>query len=135
MVSIDSLTAVLPQEKAQYSLLEQDLAVKIHMTLRERDRVKPIEPLYIVRDSLIVPDMVEIDDWGLRFLVNQFSPIDQTINLTIWEHESIRRDFIVMQAVIFPQINILWIGCIIMIIGTTLAIRHRYKLSRKKKAA
>lgn len=135
MVSIDSLTAVLPQEKEKYALLEQDLAVKIHMTLYERDRVRAIEPLYIVRDSLIVPDMVEIDDWGLRFLVNKFSPIDQTINLTIWEHESIRRDFIVMQAVIFPQINILWIGCIIMIIGTTLAIRHRYKLSRKKKNA
>ena len=65
--------------------------------------------------------------------MNRFDPTTQTINLTIWEHESIRRDFIVMQAVIFPQINILWIGCIIMVIGTTLSIRHRYKLAQKAK--
>jgi cytochrome c-type biogenesis protein CcmF len=77
--------------------------------------------------------MLQNDDWGLKFLVNRFDPATQTINMTIWEHESIRRDFIVMQAVVFPQINILWLGCIIMIIGTTLAVRHRIKLAKKAK--
>jgi cytochrome c-type biogenesis protein CcmF len=133
LVSVDSLSAVANEDKASYSLLDSDIAIRVHMTLRERGITKPIEPLWIVRDSLIVPDMNEVADWGLKFLVNRFEPTTQTINLTIWEHESIRRDFIVMQAVIFPQINILWLGCIIMIIGTTLSIRHRYKLAQKAK--
>lgn len=131
MVSIDSISAVRDWEKDTYTLLERDIALKVHLTLRDKGISKSIEPLYIVRDSIIVPDMVQVDDWGLRFLVNAFTPSSQTINMTIWEHESVRRDFIVMQAVIFPQINILWIGCIVMIIGTTLSIRHRYKLARK----
>ncbi len=133
MVSVDSLGAVKEYEKEKYALLEKDLAVKVHMTLHDQGVTKAIEPLWIVRDSLIVPDMLQVDDFGLRFLVNSFNPNTQEINMTIWEHESVRRDFIVMQAVIFPQINVLWIGCIIMVIGTTLAIRHRYKLARKAK--
>lgn len=135
LVSIDSIGAVREFEKDAYSLLERDLAIKVHMTLREAGRTELIEPLWIVRDSILVPDMQQPDDWGLRFLVNRFDPTTRTINLTIWEHESVRRDFIVMQAVIFPQINILWIGCVIMIIGTTMSIRHRYKLSRKSRKA
>ena len=135
LVSIDSLSAVADDEKEELLLMQKDLGIKVHMTMREGGRVSNTAPLYIVRDSLIVPDVVEEKDWGLKFLVNRFNPMDQKINLTIWEHESIRKDFIVMQAVIFPQINILWIGCIIMVIGTTLAVRHRIKLARKSKKA
>ncbi|WP_306643413.1 cytochrome c biogenesis protein CcsA [Sanyastnella coralliicola] len=135
LVTIDSLSAVPDSLKPAYSLLEKDIALRVHCSLRERNRVEAIDPLYIIRDSLIVPDAQTYDNWGLKFLVNSFNPVDQNINMTIWEHESIRRDFIVMQAVIFPQINILWLGCIIMIIGTTLAVRHRIKLSKRPKKA
>ena len=38
------------------------------------------------------------------------------------------REFIVMKALVFPWINILWAGCVIMIIGTVMAIRRRVKL-------
>ena len=40
--------------------------------------------------------------------------------MTVWEHESVRKDFVVMQAVIFPQINWLWLGCILMTLGSFL---------------
>jgi cytochrome c-type biogenesis protein CcmF len=133
LISVDSLSAVSEEEKTDFRLLQKDLGIKVHLTMREGRRQESITPLYIVRDSLIVPDMLQNDDWGLKFLVNRFDPATQTINMTIWEHESIRRDFIVMQAVVFPQINILWLGCIIMIIGTTLAVRHRIKLAKKAK--
>jgi len=35
---------------------------------------------------------------------------------------------IVLKALVFPWINILWAGCVIMIIGTVMAIRRRVKL-------
>ncbi|MFN9391713.1 MAG: hypothetical protein ACK57W_00170 [Flavobacteriales bacterium] len=38
---------------------------------------------------------------------------------------------LILTAQVFPAINVLWLGCIVMIIGTTMAIRHRWKLSRK----
>lgn len=42
-------------------------------------------------------------------------------------------EFIVMHAIRFPWISILWIGSIVMVLGTALAIRHRIQLNRKSK--
>ena len=38
------------------------------------------------------------------------------------------KDFIVMKAFVFPYINVLWLGCIIMAIGTGIAIRERIRI-------
>jgi len=133
LVTFDDIIALPDSEKAANNIFVDDIALQVRMTLKEKGEEKVINPLWIVRDSQIIPDMVDVDDWGMRVLINRFDPTTQTINLTIWEHESIRRDFIVMQAVIFPQINVLWIGCLIMILGTTLAVRHRIRLARQPK--
>lgn len=37
------------------------------------------------------------------------------------------REFVIMQAIIFPGINILWIGCILMALGTLVAVRQRVR--------
>ena len=37
------------------------------------------------------------------------------------------RDFIIMKAIIFPLINLLWLGCILMALGTGIAIWQRIK--------
>jgi cytochrome c-type biogenesis protein CcmF len=127
LVSIDSLGAVQPQEKQDLMMLESDMGLKVFITLKEKGRKEVVTPLFIIRENMTVPDMVEPEGWGLRMLVNKFDPTTGTINLTMWEHESIRKDFVVMQAIIFPQINILWLGIIIMIIGSVMAIRQRIK--------
>ena len=36
-------------------------------------------------------------------------------------------EFVVMQAIIFPGINILWIGCVLMFLGTGMAVWQRVK--------
>src|SRR5690606_5999132 len=41
------------------------------------------------------------------------------------------REFVIMQAILFPGINILWIGCILMALGTLVSVRQRV-LSRGK---
>lgn len=38
-----------------------------------------------------------------------------------------KADYIVMEASVFPAINILWLGCLIMIAGTVIAIRERIR--------
>lgn len=40
------------------------------------------------------------------------------------------REFVIMQAIVFPGINILWIGCILMAVGTFVAIRQRMRAKR-----
>jgi cytochrome c-type biogenesis protein CcmF len=60
----------------------------------------------------------------------KINPANGTIEISLQEKKDNVRDFIVMQAMIFPYINILWIGCMIMVIGTVLAILERIR--RKK---
>ena len=70
---------------------------------------------------------------GLKFTFSRIDPKTHKIDIGISESKSIARDYIVMEAMIFPYINVLWIGCLIMILGTTLAIRQRIIKSREAK--
>ena len=36
-------------------------------------------------------------------------------------------EFLVLQAIVFPGINILWIGCVLLFLGTFMAVRQRVK--------
>lgn len=38
--------------------------------------------------------------------------------------------YVILKAIEFPFINILWAGCIVMVIGTVIAIIHRNKQNK-----
>lgn len=45
----------------------------------------------------------------------------------------VTEDYIVLQVRKFPLINVLWLGCIVMFIGTLMAVIYRIKLARNSK--
>jgi len=65
----------------------------------------------------------------MMFALNEKS---EGLELTVQKHSSSERDMLILTAEVFPQINVLWIGCLVMVIGTVMAIRHRYRLSKGK---
>jgi cytochrome c-type biogenesis protein CcmF len=132
LLTVDSLRAIRDDERPERGLLDDDLALAACLGLRKGRVVEIHDPLYIVRGNMNVPDLYEADGWGLRFRIESFDPENETVEMTVWEHESVRKDFVVMQAVIFPQINWLWLGCVLMTIGSFLAVRMRI---RQRKAS
>ena len=84
-------------------------------------------PKYIIKKNVVIPEADEIEKLGLKFVFWKINPDEGTVEITMSEKLSNKKDFIVMEAAVFPFINILWTGCIIMIIGTILAIRERVK--------
>ena len=44
------------------------------------------------------------------------------------EKLSNNKDFIVMEAYVFPFINILWLGCLIMAVGIIISISERIRV-------
>ncbi|MCH9823601.1 MAG: hypothetical protein K0U33_09695, partial [Bacteroidetes bacterium] len=74
-----------------------------------------------------LPDGIE--DIGLKVSFNNINPKDGSVELTFIQ-KNVQRDFIVMQAIVFPYINLLWLGCFIMIIGTIIAIYSRLKYGK-----
>ena len=127
LLTLDSLIVVPETKRPELGLLDRDLALMSCFTIRGADLNTNAYPLYIVRDSLIVPDLYEVENWGLRFRIDKFDPINEEVVMTVWEHESVKTDFIVIQAIIFPLINVLWLGCLLMTIGCFMAVRRRLK--------
>ncbi|MGA0435131.1 MAG: hypothetical protein ACO3MV_05635, partial [Flavobacteriales bacterium] len=134
LMTIDSLRAVSDAEKPSRGLLAKDLAVAACVQLKNKALTAVHEPLYIVRDSTIIPDLYEAEAFGVKMRIESFDPNSEQLEMTVWEHESVRRDFVVMQAAIFPLINILWLGCILMAIGSFLAVWTRWKTDQKSKS-
>jgi cytochrome c-type biogenesis protein CcmF len=76
---------------------------------------------------MALPIPGELKELGLRFVVNKVIPEQGQAEIAVYEKPDNYREFIVMKAMIFPWINILWAGCLVMIIGTVMAIRRRLK--------
>ena len=119
-------------EKPHFGLLDKDLAVAAHFRLTGDGPDTNFTALYIVRDSLVIPDMVTLDNRGVQLRIDGFRPAEATFETVVWENLSIRRDFIVMQAIVFPQINLLWLGCLIMTGGAMMAVGQRRRAARKR---
>ena len=113
-------------DREQYNLKEGDIAVAANITAIDISGNKtPLTPLYVIRDRMAIPIPAEMKELGLRLVVNKVLPEDGKVEIALYEKPEAYREFIVMQAMIFPWINILWAGCLVMIIGTILAMRRR----------
>jgi len=87
-------------------------------------------PMIWLKDSVPFTYPVESKEFNMLFALAQRK---EGIELTVQKHASSEKDMLIMTAQVFPQINVLWIGCLVMIIGTVMAIRHRVKLANGKK--
>lgn len=84
-------------------------------------------PLFIIKDKVVFAKDVVVDAVGLKIAFTSINPENGKIDLSISEKKDNKREFIIMKAIIFPQINILWTGCVLLVLGTTMAIRKRFK--------
>ena len=62
-----------------------------------------------------------------RSQTGNIDPEKESFNFRVVEEAPKFNDFIVMKAIVFPGINILWIGCIIMGLGSFLAVWQRIR--------
>ncbi|MGZ4035841.1 MAG: cytochrome c biogenesis protein CcsA, partial [Bacteroidia bacterium] len=114
-------------DKTPYNLDEKDIAVKAHFRVLDITKKYEATPLYVIHNNAVQPISSKVDELGLQFMFWQIDPEKGNIQISLQEKKSNIRDFIVMQAMIFPCINILWTGCIIMAIGTLLSIWERIR--------
>jgi cytochrome c-type biogenesis protein CcmF len=134
MIRLNALSVVADDEKEDYMLAPNDLAVRASVGIKtSKGEVYEAEPLYILRDSVLpIPDPVIQDETGLRINFEEIDPRTGNHTFKVAEHISNRKEFIVLQAIQFPMINLLWLGCIMMFVGTVMAVRHRIKISKRK---
>jgi cytochrome c-type biogenesis protein CcmF len=114
--------------------------------LYQRDRWFEAKPLVIYADGQpVMGKAAELGPLRIRYslatvefpkgpIMGHSGPMPGTetqrtkIGLNVAEAE-----FLVLQAIVFPGINILWIGCVLMFLGTFMAVRQRIIAKPKQK--
>ncbi len=117
----DSVTKAMLGER--YTVYSAKLRVR---DLYNKDRWFEAQPLVIYADDQpVAGKSAELEPLRIRYGLASVTPDPDhpggmKLGINIAETE-----FVVMQAIIFPGINILWIGCVLMFIGTSMAVWHR----------
>jgi len=126
MLILDSLTTRF--NKSRYHLPDSVLAVQANFrALDENGKVFAAQPVFTIQNNESKPIEDTVAALGLRLNFVKVDPANGKITVFVSEEKTNKKDFIVMEAMIFPWINVLWIGCLVMISGTVLAIRERIK--------
>jgi cytochrome c-type biogenesis protein CcmF len=85
------------------------------------------KPTYVIKNNIAIPNEAIIEELGLKFVFWKINPEEGSVEITMSERIGNTKDFIVMEAYMFPFINVLWLGCIIMALGTGIAIAERIR--------
>jgi len=120
--------------KEKFNLKENDIAVAAHLQVKTlANSVYYANPIMVISGNILRNISDSIPQLGISFNFLNINVNNGSIELLVTEKENKVSEFIILQAIVFPWINILWIGCVIMVIGTVMAIYVRIKNADKSK--
>ncbi len=127
-VILESIERVVNSKKI--TIEEGDLAVAANLLVKKLDgQSYAAQPLFFIRGdrATLVDD--ELPELGLTFRLNKIIPEENKIDLQIAEVEA-QPDFIVMTAIVFPFINVLWLGIVVTILGFVISLIRNLQKKR-----
>ena len=108
-------------------LSANDISVAAVLEVTYQGKKYTAEPNYIIKDNIPFDLPKSIEDIGLKFRFSKIDPQAGKIEITFYEKKKAQRDYVIMKAIVFPYINLLWGGTIVMVIGFLIAIIRRLK--------
>jgi cytochrome c-type biogenesis protein CcmF len=122
-------------DRSNLQLRDSDLAVGANLLIEDINKNMYVaEPIFVIKNFEIYSKEAVVDTLGLKFVFQKIDPATGKVDIAVTEKKGNKKEFIIMKAIIFPGINILWMGCILMIFGSVLAIRKRIKQYRELKS-
>ncbi|MBI5916066.1 MAG: hypothetical protein HY842_11850, partial [Bacteroidetes bacterium] len=122
--------------------LEGDVAVSAVLQVSDNQgKSYTAEPVFLIRKGEIITPKAEIPALGLHFFLAKIDPPTETFEVRIAEgnlngvqalpveiaKKSYRTDYIVLEAIVFPGINLFWLGSLLMMFGLAVAMFRRRK--------
>jgi len=132
IILIESIATNLTEQ--QYANTDSTLIVTAVLKITDiNGKVYKAYPKYILKNNAVMPDAFELNELGLKFIFWKINPEEGSIEIQLSEKVSNTKEFVVLEAYIFPYINILWLGSLVMIIGTIIAILERRRVNKLSK--
>ena len=130
IIILDEIKTSLTEE--QYKNQDSLLIISAVFTVKdEKGNIQVMKPTYIIRNSEVSLQESTDENFGIKLVLSDIDPDTGTFTVMSSSLISKQKDFIVMEALVFPWINILWTGCVIMVIGIFIAVLNRIQLLRR----
>lgn len=126
-----------------YQKEEGDIAVAAGLKITAPDgKTAQAEPVYLIRNNQPFSLKVEVPAFGLHFRFEKIDPAKELLSIGVAQsspgqakipfevaEDAPRSDYVVLEAIVFPGINLVWLGSIMMLLG--LAISWLRKLGQR----
>ncbi len=124
---LSSIDAVSEQESPESDeiIVEATIDVFTHF-----DNHYQVNPRFILQGRSVHYHDDIIRDLDYRFRFSDVSDKPFTIEIELYQEEP---EFIIIKTTIFPYINLLWLSCIVMLVGFWMTFRRRWKYRKSEK--
>ena len=136
-------------EHPDYAKQEGDIAVGGILAIQTpKGQQRSAQPIYFIRGNRPLNVKDQLEDLGLHFRFNSLDPKTESMELLVAQADpepiavpidmatnSLRSDWIVLQATEFPGINFFWFGALIMLFGLALGMWNRMKTKKQASQA
>ncbi len=83
-----------------------------------------VKPRFLLKENMAQFEDATLPDLDYRFRFSEVGDEPFTIGVELYRDKP---EFIIIKTIIFPFINLLWISCIVMLIGFWMTYRRRWK--------
>jgi cytochrome c-type biogenesis protein CcmF len=122
------------EQSDRFVIAEGDLAIEANLLIQMMDGKKfSANPIFFVHSNRVSFIDDPLPELGLTFRLQNINPETAEVSIGISEVPP-KTDYIVMQAIIFPLINLLWLGLLITTLGFFISIFRIIQKKRKTNA-
>ncbi len=101
----------------------EDVAVKAIIEIQGEYETYTAEPVYLIKERMAGKIPVVVNDLASKFYIESINPDDNSFTFGV---NTTQKDWIIIEAVEKPLINILWLGTFLLVAGFIIAIVRRY---------
>lgn len=107
-----------------FKMLPNDIAIGARLKFIAIDTTYNIEPIYLVREVVATSIPAKVDKHDVSFSLIKILPEENKLQFLVQQKLN---KFIIMKAIRFPFINVLWLGCLVMTVGVFMSMLRRKK--------
>lgn len=122
-----------PAAAEKFKELGDIIATSLPLKVYKNKKEYSVEPLFIINGNQLVRPAQDIEDLDLRFHFVNIDTENYDFEIAISQKNDKSPQFIIMKALVFPYINLLWLGSVLLFVGSIMAMWRRIKDLKRKK--
>lgn len=111
-----------------YVPMEGDIAIAAQLMIHNIEGRTPViaSPVYCIRGNTPLMFDAKLAELGLELRLARIVPDEQKFQIEVRDSKP-KQAYVVMQALLFPLINLVWLGSILMMLGLTMGMWQKIK--------